>query len=52
MPTLAEGEEDEGQDADIEDPLPKKLQNSMVSNNNSFAIKPPLSIFYHLTVHE
>ncbi|XP_049591466.1 pecanex-like protein 2 [Syngnathus scovelli] len=29
MPTLAEGEEDEGQDADIEDPLPKKLQNSM-----------------------
>ncbi|XP_019715526.1 pecanex-like protein 2 [Hippocampus comes] len=29
MPTLAEGEEDEGRDADIEDPLPKKLQNSM-----------------------
>ncbi|XP_077352349.1 pecanex-like protein 2 [Festucalex cinctus] len=29
MPTLAEGEEDEDQDVDIEDPLPKKLQNSM-----------------------
>nr|XP_057914111.1 pecanex-like protein 1 isoform X2 [Doryrhamphus excisus] len=29
MPTLAESEEDEGEDADIEDPLPKKLQNSM-----------------------
>ncbi|XP_061693169.1 pecanex-like protein 1 [Syngnathoides biaculeatus] len=29
MPTLAECEEEEGEDTDIEDPLPKKLQNSM-----------------------
>ncbi|XP_061646869.1 pecanex-like protein 2 isoform X1 [Phyllopteryx taeniolatus] len=29
MPTLVEGEEEQGQDTDIEDPLPKKLQNSM-----------------------
>ncbi|XP_054654298.1 pecanex-like protein 2 isoform X2 [Dunckerocampus dactyliophorus] len=29
MPTLAESEDEEGEEADIEDPLPKKLQNSM-----------------------
>lgn len=32
MPALVESEEEEEEDADIKDPLPEKLQNSMVIN--------------------
>lgn len=34
MPALVEGEEEEEDDAVIKDPLPEKLQNSMVSTHS------------------
>lgn len=34
MPALVESEEEEEEDAEIKDPLPEKLQNSMVTMNN------------------
>lgn len=33
MPALVESEEEEEEDTDIKDPLPEKLQNSMVTKN-------------------
>lgn len=34
MPTLVEGEEEEAEDAESKDPLPEKLQNSMVTKED------------------
>lgn len=39
MPTLVESEEEEVEDTDIKDPLPEKLQNSMVTIVNVPNIK-------------
>lgn len=37
MPALVEGEEEEEDDAVIKDPLPEKLQNSMVSTHSKMS---------------
>lgn len=46
MPDLVESEEEEEEDTESKDPLPEKLQNSMVTKDDFIDIKSCYSVLF------